>query len=76
MPELPDPADLDAIADPVERSRAYVAAMDAARRAYADGRRRALADAVQRLGSKRAVAQALGITPAAVGNALNAGALP
>lgn len=32
----------------------------------------ALADAVQKLGSKKAVAEALGISPAAVGKALNA----
>jgi poly-gamma-glutamate capsule biosynthesis protein CapA/YwtB (metallophosphatase superfamily) len=70
--DLPEPADLDAITDPVERSRAYLAAMDTARRVYADGRRRALAAAVQQLGSKKAVAEALGITPAAVGKALNA----
>jgi len=79
MTELPDPADLDRIEDPIQRSRAYVAAMDTlwrayveARRPYVEGRRRALAEAVQQHGSKKAVAEKLGISPAAVGKALNA----
>lgn len=79
MTALPDPADLDRIEDPIARSRAYVDAMDAAwrdyverRRPYVEGRKRALAEAVQQHGSKKAVAERLGISPAAVGKALNA----
>jgi hypothetical protein len=71
MTALPDPTDLDAIEDPIERSRAYVAAMGVAQKIYADGRRRALGEAVQIHGSKLAVAQRLGVSPAAVGKALN-----
>jgi len=78
MTDLPDPADLDRIEDPIQRSRAYVAAMDAAwqsyveaRRPYVEGRKRALAAAVQQYGSKKAVAERLHISPAAVGKALN-----
>lgn len=67
-------ADVLAIEDPLQRAALCDTAMDEARQliaTFAKLRRDSLADAVKTLGSKAAVAQALGISRQAVGQALN-----